>query len=202
MGKEFNCTAHSERQTSAGQLRLETDDLIFRGEFRLRIPLKQIKSATVNDGQLTVSHAEGAARFELGAAASKWADAINHPKSLLDKLGVKSGMNVSVIGVSDDAFLDDLNARIGQVTSGKVARASDLIFFQVDEPKGLSSLQSLVPVLKAAGAIWVITPKRRPELADTVVMAAGKAAGLVDVKVARFSESHTALKFVIPKAKR
>jgi hypothetical protein len=34
------------------------------------------------------------------------------------------------------------------------------------------------------------------------VRTAGKAAGLVDVKVARFSETHTAEKFVVPVAKR
>ena len=33
-------------------------------------------------------------------------------------------------------------------------------------------------------------------------MAAGKAAGLVDVKVVKFSETHTAEKFVIPVARR
>ena len=33
-------------------------------------------------------------------------------------------------------------------------------------------------------------------------MAAGKAAGLVDVKVVAFSATHTAEKFVIPVAKR
>jgi len=33
-------------------------------------------------------------------------------------------------------------------------------------------------------------------------MGAGKRAGLVDVKVARYSETHTAEKFVIPLARR
>jgi hypothetical protein len=33
-------------------------------------------------------------------------------------------------------------------------------------------------------------------------MTAGRAAGLVDTKVVRFSETHTAEKFVIPRAKR
>lgn len=202
MGKEASCTAHFGRQTSAGQLRLETDDLIFRGEFRLKIPLAQIRSAAASDGQLSVSYAEGDARFELGAAAGKWADAINHPKSLLDKLGVKADQNVSVINVTDAAFLDDLETRIGKFTSGRAAKASDLIFFQADDPGDLTALKKIAPSLESAGAIWAITPKRRPELADTVVMAAGKAAGLVDVKVARFSDTYTALKFVIPKAKR
>ena len=31
------------------------------------------------------------------------------------------------------------------------------------------------------------------------MLAAGRAAGLTDVKVARFSETHTALKFVVPR---
>jgi hypothetical protein len=39
-------------------------------------------------------------------------------------------------------------------------------------------------------------------MADVVVMAAARDRGLVDVKVARFSETHTALKLVIPKADR
>ena len=42
----------------------------------------------------------------------------------------------------------------------------------------------------------------RVEIAESAVMAAGKAAGLVDVKVVRFSLTHTAEKFVIPLAKR
>jgi hypothetical protein len=50
--------------------------------------------------------------------------------------------------------------------------------------------------------IWTVTPKGKSGIKDTDVMAAGKAAGLVDVKVAAFSPTHTAAKFVIPKAQR
>ena len=52
--------------------------------------------------------------------------------------------------------------------------------------------------LKPNGALWVIRPKGRPEISERAVMAAGKAAGLVDVKVVGFSPTHTAEKFVIP----
>ena len=58
--------------------------------------------------------------------------------------------------------------------------------------------QSLVP----DGAVWVIRPKGTPAISDADVMAAGKAAGLVDVKVARVSERLTGEKFVIPVTKR
>jgi len=56
--------------------------------------------------------------------------------------------------------------------------------------------------LKPNGALWVIRPKGRPEISERAVMDAGKAAGLVDVKVVSFSPTHTAEKFVIPIAKR
>jgi hypothetical protein len=56
--------------------------------------------------------------------------------------------------------------------------------------------------LKPNGALWIVRPKGRPEISERAVMAAGKAAGLVDVKVVSFSATHTAEKFVIPLAKR
>ena len=52
------------------------------------------------------------------------------------------------------------------------------------------------------GALWIIRPKGRPEISERSTMAAGKAAGLVDVKVVGFSATHTAEKFVIPLAAR
>ena len=56
--------------------------------------------------------------------------------------------------------------------------------------------------LKPNGALWVIRPKGRADISEAAVMAAGSAAGLVDVKVVRFSPTHTAEKFVIPLSKR
>ena len=58
--------------------------------------------------------------------------------------------------------------------------------------------EPLKAALQPAGSLWVIRPKGRPEIPERAVMAAGKAAGLVDVKVVSFSPTHTAEKFVIP----
>jgi hypothetical protein len=63
-------------------------------------------------------------------------------------------------------------------------------------------MESLKASLKSNGAIWVIRPKGRTEISQGAVMAAGKRAGLVDVKVVRFSPTHTAEKYVIPVAAR
>jgi hypothetical protein len=202
MGKEASCTAHHNGATSAGKLLLETDDLIFRGDFRLKIPLKQIRSAAARNGELHITWPDGTARFDLGAAAERWADSIRQPRSLLDKLGVKPEHTVSVIDVTDADFLADLSRRTAGVTIGTSGQACDLVVFQTDDPEQLKALERLVGQIRPSGAIWVITPKKRPEIADTVVMKAARAVGLVDVKVARFSETHTALKFVIPGDKR
>ena len=52
------------------------------------------------------------------------------------------------------------------------------------------------------GALWIVRPKGKDGVAESAVMSAGHRAGLVDVKVARYSDTHTAAKFVVPLAKR
>ena len=48
----------------------------------------------------------------------------------------------------------------------------------------------------------MIRPKGSSAISESEVMSAGKRAGLVDVKVVSFSKTHTAEKFVIPRADR
>ena len=56
--------------------------------------------------------------------------------------------------------------------------------------------------LQPAGAAWVVRRKGDPVVSERASMAAGKKAGLVDVKVVSFSDTHTAEKYVIPVGKR
>jgi hypothetical protein len=197
MGQEANCEVRFGGKVSAGKALLETGDLIFRGDFRLSIPLKSIQSLEAADGVLRVTSPEGAALFTLGAQADKWAYKIRNPRTLADKLDVKPGMRVSLIGVSDR-----LEARTSDITEGKAAKESDLIFFGAETDKDLAKLRSLQKSIKYNGAIWVVNPKGKKEITENGVLKAGRQAGLVDTKVARFSDTHTALKFVIPLAKR
>ena len=48
------------------------------------------------------------------------------------------------------------------------------------------------------GGVWVVAPKGGVEPREAQVLEAGRAAGLKDVKVARWSDTHTAHRFVIP----
>jgi hypothetical protein len=123
-------------------------------------------------------------------------------RSLLDKLGVKPGHRVSVLGVSDAFFLRELSLRSSAVSFDDLAREPDVIFLGVEESDKLARLNSLSRAIKGAGAIWVVYPKGQRHIREVDVISAGKAAGLVDNKVVRFSDSHTALRFVIPLARR
>ncbi len=123
-------------------------------------------------------------------------------RPLLDKLGVKPESRIAVIGVRDASFLAQLGGRASDISRGRPKQASDLIFFDAEAAKDLEELSSLRSSLKPNGAIWVVYPKGQQEIREIVVIAGAKQAGLVDNKVVRFSETHTALKLVIPLANR
>jgi hypothetical protein len=202
MGNEVNCTARFGKQESAGKALLETSEILFRGEFRLKIPLSSIQSLKAADGELRVQTAEGLAVFALGDAAGKWREKILHPKSRLEKLGVKPGGKVSLIGAFDEGFLRELTQQTDVVMKGKVGAGSEWIFLAVESKKELAQVPKLAKSVKGAGALWIVYPKGQKEIMEGDVLAAGRKADLKDVKVVGFSLTHTALKFVIPMSNR
>jgi hypothetical protein len=203
MGSEAQCTARFNRKTAAGKARLETEVLQFRGnDLRLSIPFKDMSKITARGGTLSVTFSGGTASLDLGPAAEKWADKIKNPPSRLNKIGARPDWRASAIGVDDETFLKELTAAIAFLSIGRVVKESDAIFFGVAKETELSRLEKLKASLKPNGALWIIRPKGRPEISERATMAAGKAAGLVDVKVVGFSQTHTAEKFVIPVSAR
>jgi hypothetical protein len=203
MGAEAKTTLKVGRQTFAGTAHLESTELRFRGEASLRIPLTSVSEVVVKNGALHVTHADGIAVLALGDAASeKWAERIRSPRSLADKLGVKSGMSVAVMGVKDEAILADLVSRGAVLFADKVPTDCPLVLWRVTKPAALSKLSSIAKRIARDGAIWVIHPRGDASVADIVVFAAGKDAGLTATKVVRFSETDTAEKLVIPRAAR
>jgi hypothetical protein len=188
MGAEVDCRATIDGVEREGRAYLETDHILFRGsDSRLKIPLVGLKVAAV-DGRLEA----GAATLHLGSNAAKWADKIQNPKSLLDKLGVKPGLNIAVINVRDETFLP----------AQRLKQNADLVFLGVETPDELGRLKAIRAKLAPAGAVWIIYPKGSKTIPEKDVMQATKAVGLVDVKVAAFSKTHTAIKAVIPKLER
>lgn len=199
MGAEASCRLTFGRTKATGKALLETDQLIFRGrEFRLAIPYKQISSVNAKDGTLRVTCPDGTAKFAIGAAAEKWAEKIRKPASRVDKLGVKNGQRICMVGLDDPKLRSELESQGASLVAVRTARDLDAIFYAAANRSALGTLKALASHLKPNGALWVIRPKGHPDISEMDVMKAGKAAGLVDVKVVRFSDTHTAEKFVIP----
>lgn len=123
-------------------------------------------------------------------------------RSRIEKLGVKPGQVILVLGVEGDCqFMDELRGQGALVRTGG-NKPMDMIFALFRHRNDLRRLRSLAGRLKAEGVLWTLRPKGSPDLQEAEMMEAGKAAGLVDVKVVAFSDVLTAEKFVIPVADR
>jgi hypothetical protein len=202
MGNEAICKVRFGKQESEGKALLETNEVIFRGDFRLKIPFSSIKSAKTMNGELRLQTAEGLASFHLGGAAEKWLEKILHPKSRIEKLGVKPAAKVSLIGEFEAEFLREVSGLTKSVAKGKAASDSEQIFFAADSNEDFPAISKIAKRMLGAAALWIVYPKRQKHITENDVLAAGRRVGLKDVKVVGFSATHTALKFVIPLVKR
>ena len=199
MGQEIPCVVHFGGKQGKGKALLETAEILFRGDFRLKIPFSHIKDIKAADGELRVKTINGLAVFKLGAKAENWRDKILNPKSVIEKLGIKPGDAVTLHGAFDKNFLADLKKHGAKMGDGD---ASPWILFGAESSEELQKVKSIAKSLHGSAALWIVYPKGQKVITESDVRGAGLKAGLTDVKVAKFSETHTALKFVIPRAKR
>jgi hypothetical protein len=210
MGLEATCAATLDGERSRGKALLETTELLFRpttGGARARVPLGEVEAVTVAGKILTVKWSGGTLALELGDDAARWAEKIRNPPSRLAKLGVKPDSRVALVGDFgfDPSFEGELAA--GGAGAGDAAATVrtpvDVLFYAPTTRAALDRIAALSKRLDPAGALWIVRPKGKDTpITETDTRRAGLAAGLVDVKVAAFSSTHTAAKFVIPLAKR
>jgi hypothetical protein len=202
MGREIQCRAKSGGKWIAGKALLETNEVIFRGDLRLKIPIAALDSVTARAGELHLKWSGQSAVFELGDQAEKWAHTILHPKSTADKLGIKPGLTISALKLAGDATMNDARKVVASFADDKPLKNSDMIFLGATTASDLRGLKKLLASLAANGALWVIYPKGRKDITELQVLGAGRATGLLDIKVVSYSATHTALKFVRPKNER
>lgn len=208
MGYETTCLVRVDDR--AGTIReaqtkvlLETDELIVRGDARVRVPRSSIERVTRRDGTVAITSSAAIVTLSLGRdAAVKWQRKLEEaPKRLIDKLDVKPNAAVWLTGVSDATLEEQLAERTGRVSRGRSARACDIVFVGVESDAQLDRIDKALAALGEGGAIWVVHPKGTGGVADTTIFARAKALGLTYTKVARVSETHTAEKLVRPRAR-
>lgn len=202
MGNEAVCKLRYGGKAFSGKALLETSEILFRGDTRLKIPFASIKALQAREGELHIRTNDGLAIFELGPQAEKWREKIANPKTLLDKLGVKPGETVSLAGQFPAEFLASLKKHGAVILQEKAAKDTPWIFLAADSRQELPQVKTLAKTMSGPAALWIVYPKGRESVTESDVRSAGLKAGLTDVKVASFSATHTALKFVIPKSKR
>ena len=122
---------------------------------------------------------------------------------LLDKLGIRPGMRVAVIDIDDAEIRQRIAERTTDLSEDWPEPDTDIILFGADTHEALARLRELAACIRPNGAIWVVSRKgKAATLRDVDVIDAAKLARLVDNKVASFSTTHTALRLVIPVARR
>jgi hypothetical protein len=126
-----------------------------------------------------------------------------YTRPLLDKLGVRPGMRVALIDIDDASIRPLLAERTSDVTVGWPRPGTDIVLLGADSIGALEPLEALSARIRPNGAIWVVSRKgKAATIRDLDVIDGAKAAGLIDNKVVAFSPTHTALRLVIPLARR
>lgn len=204
MGHEVTCGVRVNGQVATARVLLETRELRVRRPMPMVIPFAAVSMAEVDGQWLHVRHAAGDAWFDLGpAVAARWADRIRNPRTRLQKIGVRPGQRVAVLGDPDDTLVSEIEGAGASVIRRLPAGGSlDAVFLAVTDRRGLARVPAAAAALADDGALWIVRPKGTPAITDAETRAAGRAAALVDVKVVSFSDTRTAEKFVMPVARR
>ncbi len=201
MGQEAYCRVIIKEETDEGKALLETDFLTFRGSKKIKLLFSEMTSVEAESGSLHITTSNQNVVFELGECASKWKNKILNPSSLPDKLGLKAGMTVGLI---------DMELHFNWLPEGfeysnpneNEGEKYDCVFLGIEDRYQLLRIVQTEKKLKPKGALWVVYPKGLQCIREIEVIEAGRDIGLKDVKVVRFSTTHTALKFVIPVDRR
>ena len=130
-------------------------------------------------------------------------------RDITDKLGLKPGFAIRVVGKGDKALL----ARVREKTGRKMISDGTLADVILYWPKTVEEITPALTELRAAivpnGGVWVMTAKKGRRSASgmeylnqTDLIPLGLAAGLVDNKTCSVSENESGMRFVIRRKDR
>lgn len=150
-----------------------------------------------------------AAAAHLGAGGDVSEGAGYSGTPLVRKLGLKEGMAVRLLGAPDDYWelLGGAPSDLGVTSAREGEDAIDFThLFAAGQEALEDGFRSAREAMAEDGMVWASWPKKssgvETEIGKSDVMAAGKAVGLVDVKVCAVDATWSGLKFVIPVADR
>ena len=183
MGREAAAVGDWQGQSGPGRATLETDFVRFSGPFRVRLDFAACGSIDVDGPRLRFETADGVLSLDLGEReAARWLDRIQNPPSLGQKLGLRPGQAVRVIG------------QLPPIGVPTVAKA-DLVLLAIDLPGGLDDIDACAASMEPGQDVWIFFEKGRKDVTGADVILRGRAAGVTDTKVCRVSEGKTGQRF-------
>lgn len=199
MGREATCECTVAGVTAKVKALLETEEIILRGNIRMRAPLRALQNVRVESESLHFNLDKDPIQLRLGAVAAKsWARKIASPPSTLaGKLGI-TGKIVRTIGPAEKPIYSALESA-AQVRGEN----PDIIIACIDTPESLAStLREAKKQLARSIPIWLVYRKGPGHpINEAIIRTTLRAQGLMDTKVASVSEFLTALRFNLPKSK-
>jgi len=126
-------------------------------------------------------------------------------RDVTDKLGLKPGQAVRVVGKGDKELLERVQVKTGRALSRSAKTPADVILYwprSADEI--VPTLMELKKDIHPNGGIWAITVKNGFDgyIKQDSLIPMGAAAGLVDNKICSLSDRESAMRFVIRKEDR
>jgi len=122
-------------------------------------------------------------------------------KSLVEKLGIKDGFTISIVGAPKNYAMTLGKLPSGVKQSKKLEGPFDFLQFFCSERSRLEDkFPGLKGVISPNGMLWISWPKASSgvptDLSENVIREIGLRNGLVDVKVCAVDETWSGLKFV------
>ena len=192
MGRELRGHVLEGPATGPVTADVASDHVVFRGAWRGEVGFRDI-AATAGGGKLALRFHGMLVELDAGMQAARVLERMRDSPSLHGKLGLRAGTAFATAGEVDAVFVEEAR---GLGATEAAPEAADLVLLGVAARDGLSDVERLARNVEGRRALWVVYPKGGKPVREADVLAAGRAAGLKDVKIVRFGATHTALKFV------
>jgi hypothetical protein len=205
MGQELKTSLRWDGRIIEVTAYLEGDHLKFSGGATMTIPFGEMMSVESNGGFLDFKTSRGLMMLELGAKADAWKEKIKNPKALVEKLGLDATKKVCIAGKIDAGLKSEIEASGAKVAKTARGKDFDVIFLAANAKKDLEKMPSLKEMIVDDGGIWIVYPKGltgEDAITERAVLTSGRIIELTDNKVAKIDDTLTAVRFVIPVAKR
>lgn len=175
-----------------------SDHVVFSGGRRGEVKYSKIEVLGTAKGKLKIRVDGAVMEFPLGDKVDRIANKIRKPPSLLDKLGIKEGATGNFLATP--AWFAK-QAEAAGLVEGYPSKTVPLLIIAAQDLDSLG-FEDWRTRIDPDGALWVVYRKAQHGFREQDIILAGREAGLKDIKMVRFDDTHTALKFVLPLADR